>query len=369
MQASERAGYWEEPTATTATCSIRPTRHHAKTGPKYACCVFSGALGIAVAAIHAGIALQAEPLIETGLAILEESARWSGDDREIDVIGGSAGAIPLLIGIGRRFESQSLLDLAAQHGDELLERSSRQQAPAASSEAAAGEVEGWERCWKSPAFGSAGMTGYSHGAAGFVNALLEVHRLTGKAPYLEAAGEALVFERRWFDASQQNWLDLRSAAEGTPPMAACAWCHGAPGIGLARLRTLELLPDDRSIVEEIQSALMTTTRFLKSRLEPGNNFSLCHGLLGNSELPIAMNAREMSASEGLKAAGEVIQLGLEKYAFSHSPWKCGTNDGRSAPGLMLGTAGIGYALLRHRGPSATPSLLLLTPSLFESSNV
>lgn len=73
-----------------------------------------------------------------------------------------------------------------------------------------------------------GLTGYSHGVAGFVNAMLEIHQFVGGKEYLNAAREALTLERRRFDNHKQNWLDLRT--EDSAPTA--AWCHGAAGIGL-----------------------------------------------------------------------------------------------------------------------------------------
>ena len=57
-----------------------------------------------------------------------------------------------------------------------------------------------------------------------------------------------------------------------------AWCHGAPGIGLARLQCLPHL-NDAEIHAEIATALKTT--FAQGF---GHNHSLCHGDLGNLEL-------------------------------------------------------------------------------------
>jgi lantibiotic modifying enzyme len=51
-----------------------------------------------------------------------------------------------------------------------------------------------------------------------------------------------------------------------------AWCHGAPGIGFSRLKSLGHL-DNPEIREEIDTALVTT-------LEQGfgHDHSLCHGI-------------------------------------------------------------------------------------------
>src|SRR5436309_15958878 len=63
----------------------------------------------------------------------------------------------------------------------------------------------------------------------------------------------------------------------TRPRFMTAWCHGASGIGLARLQSLAIAesPDIRS---EIEVAIETTLRH-----GFGHNHSLCHGDLGNLE--------------------------------------------------------------------------------------
>jgi lantibiotic modifying enzyme len=44
-------------------------------------------------------------------------------------------------------------------------------------------------------------------------------------------------------------------------------------------------------------------------------------------------------------------------------WVTGIPRGVETPGLMVGIAGIGYALLRLAAPEQIPSLLLLDPPL------
>ena len=96
--------------------------------------------------------------------------------------------------------------------------------------------------------------------------------------------------RSLFRTEVNNWLDLRSFTDSvlktqdTQPIShMCTWCHGAPGIGLARLRTLPLL-DNTAIRSEINIALKTT---LENGF--GGNHSLCHGDLGNLELLLQAN--------------------------------------------------------------------------------
>ena len=52
-----------------------------------------------------------------------------------------------------------------------------------------------------------------------------------------------------------------------------------------------MLPEDAVIESEIQDALSTTLRSLAATTQAGQNFSLCHGLLGNAELPLSGYAK------------------------------------------------------------------------------
>ena len=75
----------------------------------------------------------------------------------------------------------------------------------------------------------------------------------------------------------RNWSDLRTVdddADAAPARTVTAWCHGATGIGLARLHSLDRL-DDPALVDEVQIALDTTLRegF-------GHTHALCHGDMG-----------------------------------------------------------------------------------------
>ena len=72
----------------------------------------------------------------------------------------------------------------------------------------------------------------SHGAAGFAYALSSLAEASGREDFADAAAECIAFEDSSYDAARHNWPDLRG---GGAPAWPCQWCHGAPGIGLARL--------------------------------------------------------------------------------------------------------------------------------------
>ncbi|MGH2506081.1 MAG: lanthionine synthetase LanC family protein, partial [Ktedonobacteraceae bacterium] len=210
------------------------------------------------------------------------------------------------------------------------------------------------------------LTGFSHGAAGIAFSLLTLSALTGEARFRQAAQSAMHYERNTFDPEQQNWPDFRdpgpteAASEKAEkqPFFMTAWCHGASGIGLARLASLQYL-DKPEIHAEIQMALTTT---LKRGF--GFNHSLCHGDLGNLETMLLATQvlRDTRYNEQLTHLTAML-LG----SISRQGWLTGIPLGVETPGLMTGLAGIGYQLLRLAEPAKIPTVLLLAPPVIEKA--
>ncbi len=82
----------------------------------------------------------------------------------------------------------------------------------------------------------------------------------------KAARGAFAYEDTLFDAKSATGADLR-----LPPRAhsafARAWCHGAPGIALARLRAAALDPDRRdAYLAMARDGLATTLDAIEDKL-------------------------------------------------------------------------------------------------------
>jgi lantibiotic modifying enzyme len=133
-----------------------------------------------------------------------------------------------------------------------------------------------------------------------------------------------------------------------------AWCHGAPGIGLARLRSLPHL-DDATTRAEISAALATT---LAEGF--GHNHSLCHGDVGNLDF-VVQAAERLGDPRWYPQANRRAALILEWIA--REGWLCGVPLRVESPGLMTGLAGIGHGLLRLAEPTLIPSVLVLEPPM------
>jgi class II lanthipeptide synthase len=315
---------------------------------------YSGATGIAYGLITVGELLGRQDLVDSGLEIMLRPRGAPLAPRALDIVTGSAGIIPVLLATHRRHRNDALLAEAVRHGNHLLSAARRSDA-------------GWS--WDT--LGDAGerdLTGFSHGAAGISYALLELHHVTGEPRFLEGAEEGIRYEQQWFSEEHDNWPDFRknerpTAAPVETPIYGLAWCHGAPGIGLSRLRAYSLL-GRHHLRKQAEAALRTTSKMLE-QAPPGvgaaySNYSLCHGLAGNAELLLYAD-QVLGKRKQAALAHAVARRGAEQYDQAGLPWPCGVPGGGETPGLMLGLAGIGYFYLRLYDPHVIPPVLIILP--------
>ena len=179
----------------------------------------------------------------------------------------------------------------------------------------------------------------SHGYAGVVFALERLVAVAGdrNPPYINALLVRLK-EREFelYDPVRRNWPDLRSG----PNQFVNAWCHGATGIGLARIAGVEgdLTEPEKSDV--FNAAELT----LLDEWDVADH--VCCGLAGRIEflheasLVLGDNRYRERALELAEALiGEAKRSGYYKM-------KAGAHGAVSNPGFFQGLAGIGYTFLR-----------------------
>lgn len=264
-----------------------------------------------------------------------------------DVAAGAAGCLVALLGLYQVRPNPKTLAQAIRCGERLLAGATPQ-------------AEGIG--WIGPMNSEKGLAGFAHGTAGIAWALLQLAAVLDKEAagigglgdengqrFQEAALAALGYERSLFSAEAGNWPDLRPMPADASPFPV-AWCHGAAGIGLARVGSLAYL-DDEIVRQEIETAVQTTIRS-----GFGRNHSLCHGDLGNLEL-LAQAVEVSERPDWLQARNQfsnAITAGIRQ----NGPL-CGVPYGLETPGLMNGLAGIGYGLLRLAAPEQVPAVLLL----------
>jgi lantibiotic modifying enzyme len=309
---------------------------------------YAGLAGVASVLADASPILEDESLTEWAIGLAEAAAEAPTDATRLDVMNGAAGSIPVLLDFGLRFHRDSLIGAAIRQADFLLEAAIKSDA-------------GWS--WDTlPMPGQQHLLGYAHGAAGIACAMLDVFRVTGESKYREAAMQGWRYEHGHYNAEARNWPDFRSfmqpQQQGGAPAYPVAWCHGAVGIGLSRIRMRQLF-EDEELTRELELALDTTTRSLAATVAPGQgNFCLCHGNAGNAEL-LLMAADALQQPAYLQSAEAAGLHGIANYHQADIPWPCGVSGACETPNLMLGLAGIGYFYLRLHAPNVVPSILVL----------
>jgi len=256
------------------------------------------------------------------------------EDKFLDVIGGAAGAILALAALYEDFGSDAALARAAACGRRLL-----------SAQSACGG-------WPTP-IASRPLTGFSHGAGGIAYALLRLGRASGEQAFVAAARRGIAYEDSIYCEQQGNWPDYRDGGAAAAALAfATTWCHGAPGIGLARLGGLAGL-DTASVRLDIDRAIATTRA---CALDGPDH--LCCGNFGRIELLLEGSRRlgrpDLMVAARRAAAWAVRRAGRTGDYHLHTPMMPGV----CAPSLFQGTAGIGYQLLRLSRPDLLPSVLL-----------
>lgn len=306
---------------------------------------YTGGLGVAWAAVQAGRRLRREELVD-------QAATWLHGLGEppaglkVDLLGGAAGAIPALLALSELLEEPLLRDRAIALGFLMLSKADRSTDPW-SWPVATGEIEAVRP-----------LTGIAHGAAGIGYALLELGHATARSEFIEAGHQAYRYENQWFRPQSKNWADFRDHDTDLAP-GCVAWCHGAPGIALARTRAVRLgHPEYQG---DLDAGLDTTTAQLADRDEwiEGDG-SLCHGRAGLIEILRHVNSPTTAA-----LMHEAARSAAERYGTRWSDWPCGVRRG-SNPSLMLGLAGIGYAYLGLAEPEL-PCVLLPAAGPLRSS--
>ncbi|MGI3783233.1 MAG: lanthionine synthetase LanC family protein, partial [Janthinobacterium lividum] len=177
---------------------------------------------------------------------------------------------------------------------------------------------------------------------------LSVH--TGDTRFADAAAEAVAYEDTTFVPSMANWRDLREEAAGGP-VCSTRWCHGAPGIALARMGGLPAL-DNTRIRQDIDTGLQTTQEFGLEGLD-----HLCCGNLGRAEVLLSAGRRLGRPELTLAAqrlAGAIVTRADASGSFLLHP----LSSQVYAPGLFQGAAGVVYSLLRLAHPDQLRSVLL-----------
>jgi lantibiotic modifying enzyme len=196
----------------------------------------------------------------------------------------------------------------------------------------------------------------SHGAAGFAYALASLAAASGREQFADAAAECLAFEGQTYDPARHNWPDLRVPGQ---PVWPCQWCHGAPGIGLARLATARRIGAHAALDAKLGGTLVATD--INNAVEaakqawPGQLDTLCCGTLGGIEF-LCEAADRTGAREISELAARRLATVLAGAA-STGDYRWNSGKRRFNLGLFRGLAGVGYTVLRRLDRSL-PNVLI-----------
>jgi lantibiotic biosynthesis protein len=329
---------------------------------------YAGPIGVAYAYARRGKVLASKDDLAFARSVLASSAGREGMDRSFDVIGGAAGSIPALIRLAEDIPDGLPIEIATRLGENLIRSATRGR-------------YGWS--WEGSRSSARDLTGYAHGVAGIALALFELYAATGDDQFQYASHQAIAYERHYYDGSRKNWPDFRhvpfsafmtdrafmsmeerfAIVDALEPFGVgfmSAWCHGAAGIVLARLRMYEL-SNDETYLDEAASGMPTILRDLNDDRWPDRSFCLCHGTAGDCET-LLLAADLLHDVDARDTVRRLAKAGSERFELAGVPWKSGARNAPQDPSLMLGDAGIGYFYLRLAALDV-PSIVSVTPDV------
>ncbi len=261
-------------------------------------------------------------------------------DQYFDVISGSAGCILGMLALYNRSGHSESLEKAILCGEHLLKNVTRNSDGSC----------GWATVEKNM------LAGFSHGQAGIAYALMKLYEVTGNNRYREAAEQAIRYENKLYSPEYNNWQDIRGLEEkkDNVPNYMSAWCHGAPGIGLARLAARHLL-NEASVENDIQNAIKETRRAVNSMTSRDH---ICCGNLGLADILLYFAQKTGDKNLVAESAELTAKVILAAEKRGHFNILLGSGENLANTGFFQGLTGIGYALLRQAFPDKFPSILI-----------
>lgn len=247
-------------------------------------------------------------------------------DTKYDIMYGNAGAILALVDMYELTQENKYLDEAFRASRVLVE--------------AQKENGGWQ---SNP--NMCPLAGMSHGVSGIIYALAKLWRYKKDNTILSAIKKGLEFENSLFVQEYGNWKDERyykgeKVSESNQYTA--AWCHGAPGILLSRLRIWNGMNGEIAdiVIKDIKRSINTVYDSCS-----GVNNCLCHGNMGNTE--IMMEYCKAISDKKMQECSELLRKNLIEKISQDENLGIEPFYGFQSLGFMNGLAGIGYSIMRE----------------------
>ena len=162
----------------------------------------------------------------------------------------------------------------------------------------------------------------------------------------DAAAE---LERAGVDAAIVGPWAVGEGLVGRDGAIRCQWCHGAPGIGLARLGMIRHVRANAALAAKLGGKLVATdvsnAAASVRQAWPGQLDTLCCGTLGGIEFLCEAADDAVAAEHGALAAHRLAAILTSAARNGDYRWNSGKRQFNL--GLFRGLAGVGYTLLRR----------------------
>jgi hypothetical protein len=221
--------------------------------------------------------------------------------------------------------------------------------------------------WDNEKFAYDSLTGFSHGAAGIAYALLETGRYFDDEALRYLGEQALAYEMQYYDAQQNNWMDLRVNSLQIPAAEipawdldtfrkrmsnTCSWAHGAAGACLARLHAYDITNDMR-YADQAYSGIQ---RILKELRQPSrSNYTLCSGYGGH--IMLLLKASQVLDDQSLHEAALTSAQDALNFFRNNGTYNTYSAASAADPALLSGLAGVGYMYLQFLLPYTGNTIL------------
>ena len=323
-------------------------RHYCQQNDTEQFAFYTGRLGVAYFFLKLYEVLGDESYLQNCLDLAKQSEKHFEKDRSIDdLINGVSGIILGLLHIHAATEDPEILVLIERFTDQLIQGM---------------QIDKHGIYFDRSTKNIKGLCGFSHGASGIGYVFLELGRYFINPTFYWISEQCFAYENANFNQQTNNWPDYRKSYYDDPseqefkekyakndrdffetPGDMTAWCHGAPGIGLSRIRAYEILrsPEYR---EDIEKAINKVLEVSGGTHSYNGSFTLCHGHLGNA-MPLLEAYRILQDDSLLEHVEHIADLAL-KHKTSYGIYTSGyAKKGLEDLSLFIGLAGVGYGYL------------------------
>ncbi|MBL3657008.1 lanthionine synthetase LanC family protein [Fulvivirga sediminis] len=323
---------------------------------------FTGRVGVAFTLIEVGKSLKDPDYSKEALRLIEGCEMFLEEKPIIDdLINGISGTLLGLLHIHAATNNDLVLEKIKIYVQYLVNRINI-------------DENGfyWDRNTKA----SKGLCGFSHGVAGVAYVFLELGRYFKNETFYYIAAEAFAYENYHFKQEINNWPDLRNGFYDKESFKIqkeeylngnkdfffqekdmVAWCHGAPGVGLSRIKACQVL-EKTDYLRDLNIAVNKTIDSLEKLNALPGCFVLCHGGGGNALFLMEVD-RYNNTNEHYPLVKKIADSSIDsynRYGYYNSGYAFAKDNTDNS--LFMGDAGIGYFyLLVSQGRLRNPSIL------------